>query len=320
MKIVHISKHIRHGALGIHLGGVSKFAMYLQLAMPEIEVAGWEDFPGWQEHDLAQEWEQAPLLNEWLLEQGLVDRETIAIVDGFWGLGLEGKVAKLISVCHGSFAGAMAEHMRNPWDNGFLLGQSVRHQEEFWRESGCEIVAVSPNAARELSLLANLDSTVICNGIDLETYGPRVPNLTGAKKGLILEVTGGHPAKGAHIVEALKKRGYNIEAHGVTDGNLEHEAERWAEAEIALFPSFYEGNSYALLEAMACNCKIVGYWTGFVPDLLWPHKVGEFIDDHHVVAFAHAIDMARICAYETRRFVPDFNAFAKEWRDYLCVS
>ena len=316
MKIVCVNKYRRKGAQDIHLGGVAKHGMYLQWVFPDLEIYAWEDFPKWQEYNLIEEWEQAPLLNRWLLENDLVDKDTIVICDGWWGMGLGGKVARLISVCHGSYAGAMVEHMKTPWDNGFFLGQAVRHQEKFWRESGCEIVAVSPNAARELGLLADLDSTVICNGIDLETFKPQ-PWL---RKRLIIEATGGIPAKGGAIVEGLKSMGYDIEPFAVESGNLEEEAKRWAEAEIALFPSHYEGNAYSLLEAMACDCKIVGYWTGFVPNLLWPHKVGEFIDDYHVAAFAHAIDMARICAYEPRRFVPDFNTFAKEWRDYLCVS
>lgn len=317
MKIVHISKYKRHGAHGVHLGGVAKFAMYLQWAVSELEIYAWEDFPDWQKHELGtQDWEKAPLLNEWLLGQGIVDENTIVVSDGWWGLGLEGRVARLISVCHGSYAGAMVEHLKNPWDDGFLLGQSVRHQEKFWRESGCEIVAVSRNAARELRLLSGLHPTItIQNGIDLEIFT--------AKSGpprhddLILEVTNGHPAKGAKIIEELKGRGYNIEPFGVRDGNLEHEAARWSEAWIAIFPSYYEGFNYALAEAMACRCKIVGYWTGFVPDILHPHKAGEFTDDHHVTVFAHAIDMARICAYETGRFTPNYDTFAEKWRAYL---
>lgn len=317
MKIVHISKYKRFSRLGTHTGGVAKHAWYLQQAIPELEIYAWGDFPKWQEHDLAQEWEQAPLLSEWLLKNGLVGKDTIAIVDGWWGMGLEGKVARLISVCHGSYAGAMVEHLRNPWNNGFLLGQSVRHQEKFWKESGCEIVAVSPNAAGELRLLTNLDSTIICNGIDLEVFHPSKGK---RKRGLILEATGGHPAKGAHIVEALKRRGYQIEAHGIMDGNLEHEAKRWARAEIALLPSFYEGYSYALLEAMACGCIPVSYFTGLAATMI-PFP-GELTDDHHEVVFARLVDKV-ILEKERyglpRQAVLEYNhgAFEDHWRNYL---
>lgn len=310
MKTIHISKFKRHGAHGIHLGGVSKFAMYLQWAIPELELYAWEDLPRWQEHELGtQDWEKAPLLNAWLLEQGIADKNTIVICDGWWGMGLEGKVARLISVCHGSYAGAMVEHMKNPWDDGFLLGQSVRYQEKFWRESGCEIVAVSPSAARELRLLANLGSVVIPNGVDLNIFRP-----TGKKKeGLILEVTGGHPAKGAAIVKELKEQGYHIEPFGIQDGNLEHEAARWAQATIAFFPSHYEGFNFALAEAMACDCKIVAYWTGIVPFL--PSITGEFTDDHNSAAFAHLLNIAQEKQYVPARASNEL--FTKDWRAYL---
>lgn len=313
MKIAHISKYRRFGPQGVHTGGVAKFGWYLQRAIPAVAIFAWEDFPDWQEYELkAKDWEKAPLLNAWLLEEGHIDGDTIAVVDGFWGLGLEGKVERLVSVCHGSFAGAMVEHMKNSWDDGFLLGQSVRHQEAFWRDSGCEIVAVSRNAARELKLLSGLDATVIENGIDLEIFRPRSMLRSG-----ILEATGGIPAKGAAIVEELKSMGYLSQPFGITSGDLEEEAERWSEANVALFPSHYEGNSYALLEAMACDCGVVGYWTGFVPDILHPHSAGFFTDDHSAEAFAHAIDTARICAHEPRKFVPSYDDFAKEWRAYL---
>lgn len=315
MKIAHISKYRRHSPGGVHTGGVAKFGWYLQQAVRNLHGFAWEDLPDWQEYELkSQDWDKAPLLNAWLLKEGHIDKDTTVIVDGFWGLGLEGKVYRLISVCHGSFAGAMVEHMKNPWDNGFLLGQSVRHQEAFWRDSGCEIVTVSHNVDWELTRLSGVEASVIIqHGIDMDIFHPAPPL---PEPGLILEVTGGHPAKGSMIIEELRGMGYNIEPFGVTSGDLKEEAERWSSATVALFPSHYEGCSYALIEAMSRGCNPVSYLTGLARDL--PSECGEFIDDYSVEAFAHAIDRALLSGYEG---LPssnwDFDVFAARWAYYL---
>ena len=36
-------------------------------------------------------------LNRWLADTGALNKDSVVVVDGYWGLGLQGKVKRLIS-------------------------------------------------------------------------------------------------------------------------------------------------------------------------------------------------------------------------------
>jgi glycosyltransferase involved in cell wall biosynthesis len=97
---------------------------------------------------------------------------------------------------------------------------------------------------------------------------------------------------------------------------LEDEAKRWDEASVLLFPSRYEGNSYTVLEAMACGCIPVAYWTGLVPNIgsVW----GEFTDDFHEAAFRRGLDIA-LDRTDYPKFPEAFtlDMFGNDWKELL---
>ena len=61
---------------------------------------------------------------------------------------------------------------------------------------------------------------------------------------------------------------------GVTDERI---VELYAEAEIAVVPSLYEGFSLPAIEAMACGVPLVTTTGGALPEVVGPH--GESGDD-----------------------------------------
>ncbi len=64
----------------------------------------------------------------------------------------------------------------------------------------------------------------------------------------------------------------------------------YAQIDIFLFPSVYEGLPLSLLEAMAAGCAIVASKTGGIPDLVADGANGYLIDDcNDISAFAGAI-------------------------------
>lgn len=313
-KIAHVSLFKRDGA---HFQGVEKFAAFLKMAIPELEVFAWTDCP--VPTLKKQDWELAEVLNNWLLGIGYLDENSTVIGDGFWVNGLQGKVARLISVVHGSYIGTCIEHEKNPWDGEPQLGDWALKQEEIWKDDRVEVVAVSTRSAFELETVCGIESTVIEHGIPLDIYKPL--DQKNRNPDLVLHVASpGRKAK--DIVDDVISYGkFRIEKLGYQEhGTFEEEAALWNRGAVLFAPTRYEGNSYGLLEAIACGLIPVAYATGYACDL--PCDVGEVSDDNHaanwVMLLERVLQYPR--AYYPREYAEDrfgFDRFANDWRRYL---
>lgn len=315
MKLAHVSITQRFGAGGAYRGngGVELFAHLLQLVFPEMAIYSWAE-SGLQLN--APDDEKALRLNEYLLAEKLIDENTVVVGDGFWVNGLAGKVARCISVCHGPYAGASVEHEKYPWGDGGWLGDYTLRQEKVWRQPGVEIVAVSKRSLFELESICGLSGVVIEHGLPLDIFKPR----DGGNGNKILHVAVS-ARKGNEMVEQVRKTGFEIEQLGyASSGRLEDEAALWQRGDILFMPSLFEGNSFALIEAIACGLVPVVYATGFAYDI--PCWVGELTDDHHATNYAYLLEMVREnrAQYFSRAWAEerlDFDAWGKVWRKYL---
>lgn len=320
-KYAHISCYKRSESLG----GVAKFGMHLERAIPELVHFSWSDSPRYDDvRGVSEDWKKAQELNGYLLSEGLVGPETTAIVDGFWGMGLAGKVKRLVSVVHGTYFGhALATEINPVWDAESILALAQK-QVEFWNQEGVETVAVGSQVAREFKMqVGRWPDMVIPHGVDTEVFKPDpgrvIPNR-------VIHVAGaGQTHKGADLIPLVQELlGDEIELVylGVHTGEEADEAAAWQTAAVAFFPSRYEGNPYAWLEAMSCGVPIVAYMTGLGRDL--PLYCGKIVDDYHPQAFARAIE--NVLAYREkyrgpRRWI-EKNAtraqFEQKWREFLC--
>lgn len=317
-KYAHVSYLKRFDKTGVHAGGVEKFAEYLRRAIPGMQLFCWTDYPGWLRVK-EQDYLKAEILNEHLLKEGLIDSDTVVISDGYWGAGLQGKVARLISVVHGTYFGRMLESKVNMWGEVVPIDH-VDMQSWFWKEPSVEVVSVSDCTTGELELL-RLDKpiTTIRHGVDLEVYRPildidRKYNMYAATSN----------RKGTDVLEYMRVNlNVDLEPMSEFSGRMEKEARRFNEANVVIAPTRHEGNSYLLLDAIACGVPIVTYATGYAMEM--DERVGYITDDISPENFRRLMNLVLEKDQEewidsVRGFAEehcDYERFADEWREYV---
>jgi glycosyltransferase involved in cell wall biosynthesis len=206
------------------------------------------------------------------------------------------------------------------------------------RRATC-VVAVSEATARDVRrwYRTGVDA-VIPNGVDVEHFSPRDRGEARARFGLedgtryALFVGRPEARKGADLIgPACEKAGWELltasdrpGAAGRHLGTLSQDDLPWAysAADCVLFPTRYEGCSYAILEALACGAPLVTTRVGWMETLL------EHVPDYRALVVWHdAEDIAarlrtfddvdhRALADRARAFVIEHNsldAFREAW-------
>ncbi|OGC94072.1 MAG: hypothetical protein A2W25_11865 [candidate division Zixibacteria bacterium RBG_16_53_22] len=316
MKLAHVSLFKRHHGNEYHAGGVEKFAFFLNMAFPEMKCYSIQDLPipiqpGTPDYKIAE------ILNNWLLGEGLVDENTTVIGDGFWTLGLEGKVGRLISVIHGAYFGTALEYEKYPNPEETHVGEWALIQEEVWKDPRVEVVSVSNRSALELMTVCGIPSHVISHGLPLDIYKP-----DGKPKSRLVLHTSVSFRKGRDMIEKIKAFGkFDIQQLGFArSGDMAEEVRLWNRGGIFLNPTRFEGNHYSILEALACGLVPVAYLTGVTYD--FPCHVAETTDDFHEHRFVMMLEnaMEYYSNYFPREWACenlDFDIWAAKWRAYL---
>lgn len=320
-KYFHIA-FMRYGdGLSGPMGGVQQFSKYLKRAIPGMQLISFADMPNWRNYMEYPDYDKALVLNQWLLKHGVLDKDSVVIVDGYWGSGLQGYVGRLISVCHGSYFGRFVMHQISPW--GEVVGMDqVEAQITFWKDPFVETVLVAKEGQRELRL-AGCDTskmTIIHHGVDLEVLRP-MPEIE--KTCLMHAATGNR--KGLDIFAMLDSLGIVVEFMNETSGKLENKAKRLNEARCLIAPTRHEGNAYILIEALACGVPIITYYTGFatefdercgvVTDNMDPHNWKRLIDKFNSGDYDKQLDPREFAEANC-----DLADFTINWRVYLDCS
>ena len=314
MKFAHISLFKEHDAAGYHAGGVEQFGHYLQMAIPEMGLIGFWDYPAASQCQHLADYERAEILNGWLLDQGILGPESTVVVDGYWGLGLVGHVKRVVSVCHGTYFGRFMQSLIYPWGEPVLMDQAEA-QQEMWTSDGVEVIAVCFEVQNELGKL-DIDSQIIRHGVPLDVFrpieGPRDVWLHGA----------GHPRKGNDILSMMAQIDPSFECEQLGEcPTAEDKVERFAHAKALLAPTRHEGNSYLLIEALACGVPLITYATGLACEM--DIRCGLVTDDfseHQFLRMIHDFDDHGYAARNWAEEHCDFGLFAAEWREYLGVE
>lgn len=185
----------------------------------------------------------------------------------------------------------------------FLISALIR---QIWRDADSLIA----KSEREIEMIHALDPAVICslipNGVDINAFKPLgVVADQGPLKllcvGRLIERKGQH-----HLIDAVKRltdEGIEVELDLVGTGDSrsaneaqvarlglgdrvhflgyvsrEKIAEHYAAADVFVLPSYNEGMSVALLEAMASGLAVVVTATGGTPELIEPEINGLVFD------------------------------------------
>lgn len=292
-------------------GGVAIFARNLADAVPDLKFL----YHG----EINRPWESVERINRKYLEDGAINAEDVVIADGYYGAGLSGKVDKLIVVCHSTYAGWLRDNLVWPTgDRGASLAwlaMAAEAQEPVYRSADA-VVSVCGSAWNELWRFYRVDSRTIFNGVDTSVFvpGDDLPNDE------IVSVAGADVNKGADIVTSLHVR-HDKKINELGFDGLKQD--RWLKHGIAVFPSRHEGGSFAQLEAMATNRKIVAAKTGFL-DVDVPDRYFWGTRDIYHGTFNRLIDKAIDSPGRNPREwligYADIDVFRRTWRKYLGIE
>ena len=101
----------------------------------------------------------------------------------------------------------------------------------------------------------------------------------------------GRPRPHGRVAKAIERLGLTdiiTEISGVSDAAL---ARLYAEAEVAVVPSLYEGFSLPAIEAMSCGVAVVGTTGGAIPEVVGVNgQTGLLVEPDNAEALRHAIE------------------------------
>lgn len=212
------------------------------------------------------EWDKARVLNQWLLQTRRVSQDDLIIADSFWAQGLE-HLPMCISHQHGNWSHTTKADVEAGVPPEFPMHAAV--QLEFrkrYLNAGRKLTSVSMFISDQMYIQWGFPSDVINNGIDLETYKPVVPMSNWTDSRLIIHgVTTAN--KGFDHIQAVKEAFPKDQVLSLDEAAKFLELEKpaaLANADVVLHPSAHEGNSYFVLESLACGRPIVSYDVGLM--------------------------------------------------------
>jgi len=246
MKTLHYSYDAREQG---KTGGVPKFGWYLQKAIGcEIYYVDGKQPPKSYMSDY------------------------VAITDGEWGAFFHEK-QPMISVVHGIWKEL---HSRC----GMTDGPEVAKQNYIWTNRlSVPRVASSPAVARELKKHHGVNaSTTIMHGVDMDLFVPRPRSKPLPKVPVVIHCATDfikHAKEVRELAKSIKQ--FDIQ---FLDAKVGEEPGRFAQGDIFLHWSKYEGCSYAMIEALAAGLPIVGTAVGAFEEEIIRQEAGVFAPWH----------------------------------------
>lgn len=265
-------------------GGVPRFNRDIHSAFPgSVHYSWWDVAQTMHVDPNAQnipEWDKAKILGYWLLGTGRVTEKDVVIADSFWASNLE-HLPYCISHQHGNWSHTTFEDVQKRIPPEFPL--HARIQEDFRRrylKAGRKLTTVSQFIADQMKLQWGFESTVINNGIDCQKFKPAERRME-RKRPIVIHFTT-TSNKGFDHIEFVKN---NVNADVWLLDEAEQQLrlpkyEALAQADLVVHPSAHEGNSYAVLETLACGVPIIGYDVGLLYQL---RNEGHGLDFGHIL-------------------------------------
>ena len=311
-------------------GGVPRWNQDFKRCFSHVQHYSWDDVVENTGGDVnVPEWQKAKILNSWLLHNKLVDHDDVVVTDGYWGDGLFPD--KTVSVAHGIWSHLTKEDVDAGMTPEFPFEHAV--QVNYRRKhlaAGGRIVAVSSFISHQLDVQWGWKVPVINNAIDVKQFHPVFEKLPRKRPVIVHGVTTTN--KGYYHIESIKDLDADVlllDDAAKFFGLPKYEA--LAQADLVVQPSAYEGNSYFVLEALACGVPLIVYDVGLMYEASregWSNCMGTILDrklrSTETTRRATEEALSRIkptiaWAWEGRDFacLHSIEVFKKEWTEYL---
>lgn len=321
-------------------GGVPRWNRDFVAGFPGTKHYSYQDFvqnAGTLTDNIPHEWDAANALNYWLHMTKRVTMDDVIISDGFWGERLSALGYNVISVAHGIWSHLTKDDVDAGQQPEFPAHNAiqVKHRRDHLSRGG-KIVAVSDFISEQMKLQWGFDSRVINNAIDLKKFDklPRLPSWLDERL-IIHGVTTAN--KGFDHIDAVKAALPNDDVLLLDKAAETYQLEKYTmlkNCDLVVQPSAYEGNSYFVLETLACGVPIVAYKVGLL------HSISKIAKQHGIEAcvgglidrklrspaetakvakfILESVMRDRTC-YNPRQVAELFSIerFHDEWRNYL---
>lgn len=311
-------------------GGVPRFNRDIHSSFPGSVHYSWWDVAAAMGVDPNSqnlpEWEKARVLSSWLLKTGKVTESDVVIADSFWADGLH-HLPYCISHQHGNWSHTTFADVLNGVQPEFPMHAAA--QLDFRRryvKAGRKLTAVSAFIAHQMHMQWGFEATVINNGIDLHLFHSAILKNPRQRPLFIHFVT--NQNKGFEHIEAVKKA-FDADVL-LLDAAAQYlqlpKYEALAQADLVIHPSAHEGNSYAVLETLACEVPIVAYNVGLLyeVDLNDRCELVGAIGDRLLRSPDFTVNLVRealenLNSYDPRYIAQEHDVvrFRTEWQEYV---
>lgn len=287
MKIAHYSWDARENG---NPGGVEKFGWYFQKAT-----------------GCTMYYQNGKIPPAWYIPDCLV------VADGSYCQWFDSR-QKMVSVVHGTWKEL---HQRC----GMMDGPEEAIQKITWQNPAIKKVAVSQSATRQVYNFYQTEvDKVILHGVDLTLFKPhtrplpKIPIVIHAATDFIK-----HACDMKDLAKQLKGK-FDLQ---FLDAKIGEEPEKFARGDIFLHWSNYEGNSFAMIEALAAGLPIAGTAVGafecsdirvgagkFCP---WYCSKQDMVDALNYIADNYSTYKPR----QVAEIYFSFERFQREWLEFL---
>lgn len=315
-------------------GGVPRWNRDLMAAFPEgiVEHYSWWDVltAGNRDDSDVPEWDKALVLASWLQMSKKVSRDDVIVGDGFWADGFKSMgFPNVVSVAHGIWSHLTKEDVEAGKQPEFPLhhARQVEFRRRFLGQGG-KIVAVSEFIRDSMHAQWGFGPVpVINNGVDMEEWNPKKALMPWEDGRLIIHgVTTTN--KGFDHIAAVKTTFPNDRVMLLDEAASKlkmAKQQALASADVVVFPSAHEGNSYFFMEALACGAPVVAYDVGYAYELkrLIKSALAGVVLDRRSRSPGATVDGIRTLekcpasSFDPRSVAVPVERFRSEWREYL---
>lgn len=242
----------------------------------------------------------------------------VIIADGYHADGYDTSKQKVISVVHGTWKEFA---IRNDKMSDF--SSEANRQETVWGKKDIIKVAVSNSAAKYLLTHHGVKAdNIILNGVDTNIFKPVKHN---NNKPVIIHAANDYNKDGQGKLQEIIKRIGNKYEFRYLNAKAGEEHIKYAQGDLFIQTSRYEGLAFAGLEAMSCGLPVVATKAGLYEDTKFDPEIGIVLDwnsnvDGFCEAIEYVVDNLTSDMFHPREWIlnnASFEIFAEKWRKLI---